>query len=117
MPHLYSAANGAEEALRGARQVRLSTAETCRGVLALRSRALRQHATAHSPARSERPRGVVSAAVAVGGGWRRWPHRAEERWARQWRRICEAAVRARRGEGKGLGAAPCGRAVGQEGGE
>ena len=39
----------------------------------------------------------------VVGGWRRrrWSHTAEERWAWRWRRICEAAVRARRRQGRG----------------
>ena len=74
----------------------------CRGVVALRSRALRQQCATARVATTKRAAAGVVGALWRGGGWRRWSHKAEARWARRWRRICEAAVRARRGEGKGL---------------
>jgi len=69
-----------------------------------------------SQARSGQPRGVVGA-LWWGGGWRRWSHRAEERWARRWSRICEAAVRARREQGRGWVPHLVGRGGDRSGGE
>jgi len=70
------------------------------------SRALRQQcATAHVAGSKRAAAGVVGA-LWRGGGWRRWSHEAEERRAWRWRRLCEAAVRARCGQGRGW-CVPC----------
>ena len=84
-------------------------AETVQG-RALRQQALRQQATAPlaGSKRAAARRGGRAVAgwwvVGVGGGGRT---KAEARWARRWKRICETAVRARREQGRGW-CAPCG---------
>jgi hypothetical protein len=83
---------------RGARVRCACSAKRSRGVLALRQ----QDATAQSRARSGAAAGRGDVAVAV-EGWRRWSHKAEERWARQWMRICEAVRAGAARAGKGCG--------------
>ena len=78
-----------------------------------RSRALRQHATAHvaGSKRAAARRG----GCAVAGWWRRWSHKAEERWGAAVEADVQSGGAGTARAGKGLGAYLVERAVGTGG--